>query len=84
MLLGGCYLTHGTLDVQRFGENKMGQMAMAVLGLTLVACLVYSAATEERHYAAYTPATGLAQRKVMTQDITKMESLLLPQIFWLL
>jgi len=61
---------------QRFGENKMGQMAMAVLGLTLVACLVYSAATEERHYAAYTPATGLAQRKVMTQDITKMESLL--------
>jgi hypothetical protein len=31
---------------QRFGENKMGKMALAALGMTLVACLVYSAATE--------------------------------------
>jgi len=32
--------------VQRFGENKMGKMALAALGMTLIACLVFSAATE--------------------------------------
>ncbi len=58
---------------QRFGENKVGKIAMGVLGMTLVACLVYSAATEERRYAAYTPSVGLAQRKVMQGDIRKME-----------
>jgi len=31
---------------QRFGENKMGKIALSALGLALVACLVYSAATE--------------------------------------
>ena len=51
----------------------MGKIAMAAIGMTLVACLVYSAATEERHYAAYTPSVGLAQRKVMQGDIVKME-----------
>ena len=58
---------------QRFGENKVGKIAMGVLGMTLVACLVYSAATEERRYSAYTPSVGLAQRKVMQGDIRKME-----------
>merc|ERR1719389_1611937 len=42
----------------------------------MVACLVYSAATEQRHYAAYTPAVGLAQRAVKAGDITKMEMVL--------
>ena len=32
--------------VQRFGENKLGKMALAALGMTLVVCLVFSAATE--------------------------------------
>ena len=58
---------------QRFGENKVGKIAMGVLGVALVACLVYSAATEERQYSAYTPSVGLAQRKVMQGDIQKME-----------
>ena len=58
---------------QRFGENKVGKIAMGVLGVTLVACLVYSAATEERQYAAYTPSAGLAERQLKQGDITKME-----------
>ena len=58
---------------QRFGENKIGKVALAVLGMTLVACLVFSAATEERRYRAYTPSVGLAQRKVMQGDISRME-----------
>jgi len=67
------YVSVGGASRQRFGENKMGKMAMAALGMTLVACLVFSAATEERHYSAYTPSVGLAQRKVMQGDIVKME-----------
>jgi chromosome segregation ATPase len=51
----------------------MGKMALAALGMTLVACLVYSAATEPRQYAAYSPSVGLAQRKVMQGDVMKME-----------
>ena len=31
---------------QRFGDNKIGKIALSALGLALVACLVYSAATE--------------------------------------
>lgn len=46
---------------------------MGVLGMTLVACLVYSAATEQRKYAAYTPSAGLAERQVKQGDLTKME-----------
>ncbi len=34
---------------QRFGDNKMGKIALSALGLALVACLVYSAATEVRN-----------------------------------
>jgi len=59
--------------LQRFGENKVGKIAMGVLGMTLVACLVYSAATEERQYAAYTPSAGLAERKVEQGDIMRLE-----------
>jgi hypothetical protein len=67
------YVSVGSERRQRFGENKVGKIAMGVLGMTLVACLVYSAATEERRYSAYTPSVGLAQRKVMQGDIRKME-----------
>merc|ERR1719409_2437555 len=70
------YVSVGGSTRKRFGENRMGQMALAALGLTMVACLVYSAATEQRHYAAYTPAVGLAQRAVKAGDITKMEMVL--------
>ena len=59
--------------LQRFGENKVGKIALGVLGMTLVACLVYSAATEERQYAAYTPSAGLAERKVEQGDIMRLE-----------
>ena len=59
--------------LQRCGENKVGKIAMGVLGMTLVACLVYSAATEERQYATYTPSAGLAERQVEQGDITRLE-----------
>jgi hypothetical protein len=70
---GVLFVTRCGRLLQRFGENKVGKIAMGVLGMTLVACLVYSAATEERQYAAYTPSTGLAERQVKQGDITKME-----------
>jgi hypothetical protein len=70
---GVLFVTRCGRLLQRFGENKVGKIAMGVLGMTLLACLVYSAATEERQYAAYTPSTGLAERQVKQGDITKME-----------
>ena len=61
---GVLFVTRCGRLLQRFGENKVGKIVMGVLGMTLLACLVYSAATEERQYAAYTPSTGLAERQV--------------------
>ena len=70
---GVLFVTRCGRLLQRFGENKVGKIVMGVLGMTLLACLVYSAATEERQYAAYTPSTGLAERQVKQGEITKME-----------
>jgi hypothetical protein len=70
---GVLFVTRCGRVLQRFGENKVGKIAMGVLGMTLVACLVYSAATEERQYAAYTPSAGLAERQLEQGDITKLE-----------
>jgi hypothetical protein len=70
---GVLFMTRCGRVLQRFGENKVGKIALGVLGMTLVACLVYSAATEERQYAAYTPSAGLAERQLKQGDITKME-----------
>ena len=47
-------------------EGGLGNMCVTALGVTLAACLVYSAAREDRHFVRYTPEAGLAQRSVST------------------
>lgn len=44
-------------------------MCVTALGVTLAACLVYSAAREDRHFVRYTPDEGLAQRSVITSAV---------------
>jgi hypothetical protein len=44
-------------------------MCVTALGVTLAACLVYSAAREDRHFVRYTPEAGLAQRSVSTSAV---------------
>lgn len=46
-------------------------MCATALGATLAACLVYSAAREDRHFVRYTPEAGLglAQRSVSTSAV---------------
>ena len=44
-------------------------MCVTALGVTLAACLVYSAAREDRHFVRYTSEAGLAQRSVSTSAV---------------
>ena len=44
-------------------------MCVTALGVTLAACLVYSAARGGRHFVRYTPEAGLAQRSVSTSAV---------------
>jgi hypothetical protein len=44
-------------------------MGATALGVTLAACLVYSAAREDRHYVRYAPEAGLAQRSVRSSAL---------------
>ena len=44
-------------------------MCETALGVTLAACLVYSAARGGRHFVRYTPEAGLAQRSVSTSAV---------------
>jgi len=53
---------------KRFGQSNMGKICVTALGMTLAACLVYSSAREGRRFVS-NPASGLAQRNVMSSGL---------------